>query len=69
MYSVKKTWLCGYVMLPCFTIRELKGTGEPELTCSDFLQWLFEKVFARFWTGKVWITHEITEGETDEYLQ
>jgi len=65
LYSVKKTWRYGYVVLPIFKVRELVGTDEPELICSDFLQWVFRRIFARFWSGKVWFTHEVTEGGDD----
>lgn len=61
MYEVKKRWRIGYVMVPCFKIRELEGTDTPELTCGGVLQWIFMHFFAPFWTGKVWWTGEYEE--------
>ena len=40
-------------MLPCFTV-ELRD-GDFEMTCNDFLGWLFEVFFAPFWNGKIHI--------------
>ena len=45
----------GYVMLPCFTV--MAGSdGEIEMTCNNILGWIFEKFFAPFWNGKIYIT-------------
>ena len=42
----------GYIMLPIFTV-EMRSDGDFEMTCSDFLGWIFEIFFAPFWTGEV----------------
>ena len=47
----------GYVILPCFTV-EMKPNGEFEMTCNNFLGWIFETFFAPFWGGKISITDE-----------
>lgn len=47
----------GYVILPCFTV-EMKPNGEFEMTCNNFLGWIFETFFAPFWSGKITITDE-----------
>jgi hypothetical protein len=62
MYTVEKTWLTGWVMLPCFTIKTLKGERyEAQLTCGKVAEWIFIHFFAAFWSGKVHITGEYTE--------
>ena len=43
----------GYVMLPCFTV-EIDENGGCEMTCNNFLGWIFETFFAPFWHGKVY---------------
>ena len=54
----------GFVMLPIFTV-ELKD-GEFEMTCNDFLAWVFEIFFSHFWDGKIHITHIHKELEDNE---
>lgn len=41
-------------MLPCFTV-EMGTDGEFNMTCNNFLGWVFETFFAPFWNGKVHI--------------
>ena len=47
----------GYVMLPCFTV-EVDENGGCEMTCSNFLGWIFETFFAPFWHGKITVLEE-----------
>lgn len=47
----------GYVMLRCFTV-EIDENGGCELTCNNFLAWIFETFFAPFWSGKVMIIED-----------
>ena len=47
----------GYVMLPCFTV-ELDENGDCEMTCNNFLGWVFETFFAPFWHGKITVYDE-----------
>ena len=61
MYQVTKRWKIGYVILPCFTVRELIGTHDVELTCGPVLEWIFIHFFAPFWKGKVWFIGEFEE--------
>lgn len=61
MYEVKKEWIEGYAMLPCFTIKALKGSLEADLTCNNFLQWIFQHIFAPWWNGTIYITKEYEE--------
>ena len=47
----------GYVMLPCFTVEfeeENECVMTCEMTCNNFLVWIFETFFAPFWLGKVY---------------
>ena len=60
MYTVKKTWQEGYVMLPCFTVKMLKGGTDAQLTCGPVREWIFKNFFAMFWTGAIHITKEYT---------
>ena len=47
----------GYIILPCFTV-EMKSNCEFEMTCNNFLGWVFETFFAPFWSGKITITEQ-----------
>ena len=47
----------GYVMLLCFTV-EMNENGEYEMTCNNFLGWIFETFFAPFWNGKIVLYNE-----------
>ena len=47
----------GYVVLPCFTV-ELNEKGDFELTCNDFLGWIFETFFVPFWNGRIYIVED-----------
>lgn len=46
--------MTGYVMFPCFTV-EAKDGGF-QLTCNEFLSWVFEHIFSLFWDGEIVIT-------------
>lgn len=61
MYHVQKTWLKGWVMLPFFTVKVLKGAEGADMTCGDVLGWIFQHIFAPFWNGKIHITGEYDE--------
>ena len=63
MYTVRKEWLVGWAVLPCFKVKMLKGTEGAEMTCGAFLGWIFEYIFAPFWNGGIHITGSYTEGE------
>lgn len=53
MYEVKKKWINGYAVLPCFTVKILEGTQGAEFTCNETLQFIFEHIIAPFWNGKI----------------
>ena len=61
MYHVTKKWLTGWVILPCFTVKCLEDCQGADMTCNDFLGWIFEHIFAPFWTGKIHITGSYEE--------
>ena len=60
-FGYKNTWLTGYAVLPCFTVRMLEGTYSAELTCCIFLQYIFGIFFSPFWNGKVFINGSYEE--------
>ena len=60
-YRVKKYYLLGYVMLPCFTIKTMVGEFEAQLTCGPVLEWIFKVFFAPFWRGRIVITGQEVE--------
>jgi hypothetical protein len=57
----KRMWIYGYAILPCFTVKMLEGTEGAEMTCNNFLAFLFELIFAPFWTGKIHVTEKRAE--------
>ena len=61
MYTVKKKWLTGWTMLPCFTIKTMEGSRDADLTCGKVLEWLFTTFFAPFWDGGIHITGSYEE--------
>ena len=54
----------GYAILPCFKVEIVDE--EVELVCSKFYAWLFENIFARLWSGKIYITGSRQEEEKEE---
>ena len=56
--------LTGWTMLPCFKC-EVRG-DEMKLVCNSFLVWIFEHIFAHFWTGKICITGSRKDTPPDE---
>ena len=61
MYKVKKRWLTGYAILPCFTIKTMENEEGCELTCNNLLSTIFELFFAPFWSGKIAVTGSYEE--------
>lgn len=45
----------GYVILPCFTVELDDDSDGCDMTCNNFLSWIFRVFFAPFWNGKVTI--------------
>lgn len=43
----------GYVILPVFRVAVCHDCGEVTMICNGFLGWIFQTLFAPFWTGKV----------------
>lgn len=57
MYQVKKKYIDGYAILPCFKVKCIENGFGAELICNDFLSFLF-LFFAPFWSGKITVTGE-----------
>ena len=53
----------GYVMLPCFTVEFDEEGNVCEMTCNNFLGWIFETFFAPFWSGKVYWKDSEQDGQ------
>lgn len=58
---MNKKWITGYVLFPCFTIKTLEGCNDAEMTCSRFLEAVFDLFFHWFWDGAVHVTGSYCE--------
>ena len=48
----------GYVILPCFTVETTENSDSCEITCNNFLVWIFRIFFAPFWDGKIYLDED-----------
>lgn len=69
----------GWVMLPCFKLAMCRDCATAVFICNDFLQIIFEYIFAPFWSGRVHLfekyphgfvrvgnrLHQLVKGETN----
>ena len=56
MLEIKKTWVEGWIVLPCFTVKTLENSDRADMTCCAFLQRIFSIFFAPFWNGEIHVT-------------
>jgi len=62
-YKVKKRWLLGYIIWPCFPVKIWPGGDECEFIGHRFWEFIFEWFVAPFWDGKIKV---VGEWETEE---